>query len=113
MTRPQQVLETRLAKETPEGFHDESSASGRKNPGGERWRNDHPVDIRLSIPFLFARCYVTIVAGKERRSRERLASEYRKHSLPKVGNVIVIVSVQIVCCIALLYAGLWALTAVL
>ncbi len=74
---------------------------------------DHPVNIRLSIPVFFARYYVTIVAGKERRSRERRPSEYRKHSLLKVGNVLVIVAVQIVCCIALLYAGLTALTAVL
>ncbi len=63
--------------------------------------------------FLFARFYVTVVAGKERRSRERRTSEYRKHSLLKVGNVLFIVAVQIVCCIALLYAGLSALTAIL
>ena len=113
MTQPRQALETRLAEETPEGFYGDSSASGRNDPGDEPWRNDHPVDIRLSIPFLFARCYVTIVAGKERRSRERLASEYAKRSLLKAGNVIVIVAVQIICCVALLFAGLSALTAVL
>ncbi len=113
MTQPQQALETRLAEETPEGFDCGPAASGRKSPDGERWGNDHPVNIRLSIPFLFARCYVTIVAGKERRSRERLASEYRKHSLLKVGNVVAIVAVQIVCCLAILYMGLSALTLVL
>ena len=113
MTQPQQALETRLAEETPEGFDCDSSAPGRKSPGGECWGNDHPVNVRLSIPFLFARFYVTVVAGKERRSRERRTSEYRKHSLMKVGNVLFIVAVQIVCCIALLYAGLSALTAIL
>ncbi len=113
MAQPQQAMEARLAEETPEGNEYESSVLVRKSPSGESWENDHPVNIRLSIPVFFARYYVTIVAGKECRSRERLASEYRKRSLLKVGNVIVIVAVQIVCCIALLYAGLSALTAIL
>ena len=113
MTQPQQELETRLAEKTIEGSGCDSSASRRKSPGGERWGNDHPVDIRLSIPFLFARCYVTIVAGKERRGRERRANEYKERSLLKVGNIVVIVAVQIICCIALLFAGLSALTTVL
>ncbi len=113
MTQPQQVMETRFEEETLEGSECDSSASGRKSPGGERWGNDHPVDIRLSIPFLFARCYVTIVAGKERRSHERRASEYRERSPLKVGNIVVIVAVQIICCIALLFAGLSALATVL
>ncbi len=106
MTQPQQALESRLAAETPEGFDCDSSASGRKSPGGECWGNDHPVNVRLSIPFPFARFFVTIVAGKERRSRERRMSEYRKHSLLKVGNVLFIVAVQIVCSLAVLYVGL-------
>ncbi len=113
MAQPQQAMKARLAEETPEGIECEPSVLVRKSPSGESWENDHPVNIRLSIPVFFARYYVTIVAGKERRSRERLASEYRKHSSLKVGNVIVIVAVQIVCCIALLYAGLSALTAIL
>ncbi len=113
MTQPQQALETRLAEQTPEGFECESSALVRKSPGGEGWGNDHPVNIRLSIPVFFARYYVTIVAGKERRSRERLASEYKKHSLMKCGNLLAIVSLQIICCLALLFIGLSALTLVL
>ena len=35
----------------------------------------HPVDIRLSIPFLGRRFYLVFVAGKEKRSSERLAKE--------------------------------------
>ncbi len=88
MTQPQQVMETRFEEETLEGSECDSSGSGRKSPGGERWGIDHPVDIRLSIPFLFARCYVTIVAGKERRSRERQASERQKHPVLKYGNLV-------------------------
>ena len=78
MSKPQQSLERqheRLEQETREGLSDNSSVSTRKASGGESWGNDHPVNIRLSMPLLFGRYYVTLVAGKERRSGERLASE--------------------------------------
>ncbi len=106
MTQSQQALETRLAEDPLEGFEPEPSAGDRRSPDPEGWTADHPVDIRLSIPFLFARCYVTIVAGKERRSPNRREAEYKKHSLLKAGNVMFIVAVQIVFCLAILYAGL-------
>ncbi len=92
MTKPQQALEIqeeRLAEETREGVSDKLYASVRQSPGGEPWGNDAPVDIRLSIPLLFGRYYVTIVAGKEHRSGERLASERKKHPLMKLGNLVI------------------------
>ncbi len=105
MTKPQQSLERqhdRLEQETREGLSDNSSASVRKAPGGEPWGNDHPVNIRLSIPFLFTRYYVTIVAGKEHRSGERLASERKKHPLMKLGHLIVMAACGTICGLALL-----------
>ncbi len=100
MTKPQQSLERqheRLEQETREGLSDNSSISKRKAPGGEPWGNDHPVNIRLSIPLLFGRYYVTIVAGKERRSRERRASERKKHPLMKLGNLVVMAACGTIC----------------
>ncbi len=105
MTKPQQSLERqheRLEQETREELSDNSSASTRKAPGGEPWGNDHPVNIRLSIPLLFGRYYVTIVAGKERRSGERLASERKKHPLMKLGNLVVIAACGTICGLAAL-----------
>ena len=37
---------------------------------GGKWHN-HPVDIRLSIPVPWRRFYLVLLAGRERRSRER------------------------------------------
>ena len=105
MTKPQQSLERqheRLERETREGHSDNSSASVRKAPGGEPWGNDHPVNIRLSIPLIFTRYYVTIVAGKERRSGERMASERKKHPLMKLGNLAVMAACGTVCGLAAL-----------
>ncbi len=103
MAKPQQSLEyERLEQETHEGLSDNSSASTRKAPGGEPWGNDHPVNIRLSLPLLFTRYYVTIVAGMERRSGERVASEHKKHPLMKLGNLVVMAACGTICGLALL-----------
>ena len=100
MTKPRQSLERqheRLEQETREGLSDNASVSTRKAPGGEPWGNDHPVNIRLSIPLPFGRYYVTLVAGKERRSGERLASERNKHPLMKLGNLVVMAACGTLC----------------
>ncbi len=105
MTKSQQALEIqeeRLAEETREGVSDKSSASVRQSPGGEPWGSDSPVNIRLSIPLLFGRYYVTVVAGKDRRRGERLASERKKHPLMKLGNLVIMAAVGTVCGLAAL-----------
>ncbi len=105
MTEPQQSLERqheRLEQETRAELSDNSSASVRKSPGGEPWGNDHPVNIRLSLPLPFARYYVTIVAGKERRSGERLASERKTHPQMKLGNLVFMAACGTICGIAAL-----------
>ena len=73
----------------------------RSAPGGESWGR-HPVNLRLSIPLPFGRYYVTLVAGKERRGAERLASERRKNPLLTFGNLAVFFGLGCVCGLALL-----------
>ena len=73
----------------------------RSAPGGESWGR-HPVNLRLSIPLPFGRYYVTLVAGKERRAGERLASEQRKHPLLTFGNLAVFFGLGCLCGLALL-----------
>ncbi len=77
------------------------SIAQRSAPGGESWGR-HPVNLRFSIPLPFGRYYVTLVAGKERRGTERLASERRKHPLLTFGNVAVFFGLGCVCGLALL-----------
>ena len=52
------------------------------------WTSEHPVNIRLSIPLLFWRFYLVILAGKERRDSNRRAMERQQHPLLKRGNVV-------------------------
>ena len=52
------------------------------------WSGDHPIDIRISVPYGFGRFYLTVVGGLERRNPHRLAAERRKHPLIKAGNLL-------------------------
>ncbi len=55
---------------------------------GGCWR-EHLVDIRLSIPLLWRRFYFVILAGPERRSRERRRGERRRRPLGTIANIVV------------------------
>ena len=46
---------------------------------------EHSINIRISI---FGRFYVTIVAGRERRSPDRRIDERQKHPLDTLGNTL-------------------------
>jgi hypothetical protein len=50
------------------------------------WRQNHSVNIRLSIPLIFTRIFVTVIAGNERREPERRADEKSSHPLRTLGN---------------------------
>jgi hypothetical protein len=66
----------------------EPGIANRKTSSAVPWESDHPINLRLSIPLLFKRYYVTIVVGQERRCPERLTAERRKHALVTRGNLI-------------------------
>jgi hypothetical protein len=72
---------------------------------------DHPIDIRLSVPILSKRYYVTVVAGKERRRPERLVSERAKHPLDLRANLVVVLATSCIIGLALfgmqMTLGLW------
>jgi len=54
-------------------------------PGDRVWMA-HPVDIRVSLPLPFGRYYLTLVAGPERRSAERLAAERGRRPVATLSN---------------------------
>ncbi len=63
---------------------------------GREWTSEHPLNIRMSIPLVFGRYYVTIVAGKERRARARLAKDKRQHPLDTPSNVVFLFLIGII-----------------
>ncbi len=63
-------------------------SKNRHKYAGREWTSEHPLNIRVSIPLFYGRYYVTVVAGKERRARARLAKDKREHPLDTPGNVV-------------------------
>ncbi len=93
MSESQIRIEQRASAVEPRdtlGCLGEPGIANRKTPGGAPWESDHPINLRLSIPLLFKRYYVTILAGEERRSPDRLATERRRHPIKTTGNVIIL-----------------------
>lgn len=64
--------------------HQRNAIAAAADIGG--WK-PHRVNIRLSIPLLPKRWYLTIVAGPERRSAARRRTERRRHPLHTAGNL--------------------------
>lgn len=51
------------------------------------WCTAHPVNVRLTIPVPFVRCYLTVVGGKERRSPSRRRQQRQKHPIATTCNI--------------------------
>ena len=60
-----------------------NSSESEKKPSVEP-----PIDIRFGIPLFARRFYITINAGRERRSNERRKAERTAHPLLKPGNLL-------------------------
>ncbi len=64
-----------------------------RNAAREGTWDEHPGDIRLSLPSAFGRLYLTLVAGRERRSAARLVAERARHPLNGLANLIAIAGI--------------------
>lgn len=56
------------------------------------WRK-HPINIRITFPFVGGRYFVTIVGGFERRSVDRISRDRHMHPLRTAGNVLFMLGV--------------------
>lgn len=75
-------------------------------PAGRAWTGNHRIDLRVSIPLPTGRWYVTIVAGPERRSADRLRSEGQTHWLRQAVIYIMLMALLLwlaACVIAIVY----------
>ena len=54
---------------------------------GDGWGR-HPVDIRVSVPWLGRRFYITVISGPERRPKDRRAADGATRPLVTAGNVL-------------------------
>ncbi len=88
------------------GMSEACSDSPATAPRARVWNGNHRIDLRASIPLPTGRWYVTIVAGPERRSAERLRSEGQMHWLRQSAIYVMLMSLALwlmVCAVALIY----------
>lgn len=48
----------------------------------------HPVDLRVTVPVPGRPMFLSVLAGPERRSKDRRSIERRRHPLHTLGNII-------------------------
>lgn len=95
----------RLEPEVRESFTAEQRKALRDALRSGTWRRQS-VDIRLSVPLPSSRLFVTVVAGKERRRRQRRKAERVFHPLATIGNVVFFTVVSLLITLAAIVAVL-------
>ena len=83
------------------GFSDQQLMAIRMAYGA-RTRGAHWIDLRTSLPLFGKRIYLVLLAGSERRSRQRRQLDRKSHPLAMAGNLV-----------AMMLFGLMLLAAVL
>lgn len=71
-----------------------------------RWSGRHRIDLRASVPLPGGRWYVTILAGRERRSPDRLRAEGQTHWLRRATVYVMLMSLVLwlaVCVLVAIY----------
>lgn len=66
---------------------DAAGSDAATQADSESWRTQHAINVRVTIPLPFVRCYLTIVGGKERRNPKRRQDERRKNPLATKWNI--------------------------
>jgi len=94
-----QVLGMRLFDRIPghiyTGLTAEQKSALAEAAGEAPWRR-HPIDIRLTVRLPFGPFYLTLVAGRERRSEARLRVERGVNPLRTARNLTFIITAALV-----------------
>lgn len=81
----------RLPPEVLETFTPEQRSALWSAAKPSSWRY-HPIDIRLSVPLLGSRLFLTVVSGIERRSGSRRKRDSRVRPFFTAGNLVFLVA---------------------
>ena len=81
-------LNAKLPRDVAESFNDAQYEAIECAFGARRWRN-HAVDLRWLLPLFGRNYYFVLLAGGERRSRQRQLRDRILHPLVSFGNGLV------------------------
>ncbi|MBF0393325.1 MAG: hypothetical protein HQL38_11665 [Alphaproteobacteria bacterium] len=85
-------LFSRLPDEVIDSFSPEQRAALYHAAKSPTWRR-YPVNIRLSIPALTHRYFLTVVSGRERRNPDRIHREKAVNPVGTFGNMLFLMGV--------------------
>ncbi|WP_017316392.1 hypothetical protein [Mastigocladopsis repens] len=88
-------LFAKIPREITDTFTEEQ-LEAIKNAFGSRHWTRHPLDLRFSVPIPGLRFYVVLLAGSERRSKQRLRYERGIHPLWTPGNIVFLIGLFII-----------------
>lgn len=87
-----EMLFDRIPAEVAGTFSEQQRAALYTAVKPTTWKR-HPINIRLSFPFIGGRYFITVVGGPEKRSFERLDREHRMFPFRTVGNIMFLLGV--------------------
>lgn len=103
----QRTLRTsRRVAAVSDGGVDASGDADQNGPEAKRIWPGHPIDLRASVPLPGGRWYVTILAGRERRSFDRLRAEGQLAWVQRAAIYMMLLALIlwiIVCVVAVFY----------
>lgn len=91
-----------VAEDTaPFAAPEQAEGSDGAQAESESWSGRHAVNLRLTIPVLSSRYYLTVVGGKERRSPRRRSDERRKNPVATRWNIAFLAALGLITGLAL------------
>jgi hypothetical protein len=100
--RGEQLL-ARLDPAVRDQMTPEVEAAVRQAAGTGAW-DRHPIDLRVSLPWVGGRVFLALVGGPERRSAARRAVERQRQPVLSLGNVALFAAVGVGAILAFLAA---------
>ncbi|MBW4630456.1 MAG: hypothetical protein KME30_00715 [Iphinoe sp. HA4291-MV1] len=88
-------LFAKIPSEITDTFTKEQLEAIKKVFGSRNWTR-HPLDLRVSLPIPRQRFYLVLLAGPERRSKQRLQSEKSVYRFRTPGNIVFLVGFFII-----------------
>lgn len=100
-------LFAQIQPEVKETLTLEQVAAIQRAFGSENWTRRHPLDLRVTLPIPGLRFYIVLLAGEEKRSKQRLQYTKVLYPLWTPSNIIFLLglfSILSICTVATLYS---------
>lgn len=92
-TPKHKLLSHRIDHNVLDSLNDDQKDAVSSALNSDKWATDHPINIRLNIPWFNNGYYLTIVGGPEKRSHARRLEEKEFHPVRTFLNILFAIGV--------------------